>query len=370
MKRAKKLRSIGFLLCFPALVCGMPAHGSQDMKSEPGPIEVTLNTDEAEAVLAILDRTIANRSVDEALWNVLFSTEPYIRLKKREGDIGRRFNVPDRKFDDDDFKRFVLSDELERGAPGLKRALLEWEKADLAAVASQVLDYLPAGARIKAKVFPVIKPRHNSFVFELDTDPTVFLYLDPTQSRAEFENTVAHEMHHIGYASLDSLREKAIAGLLPDARAAAEYTNAFGEGFAMLAAAGGPDVHPHASSPPETRARWDRDMGRFNADLKEVEKFFLDILQGRLKTEAEREERGSAFFGVQGPWYTVGYKMSVMVEKRFGRPRLLECMLDPRRLLLNYNLAAAEHNRSHEDQLALWSPDLIQGLGLDAAAQD
>ena len=48
---------------------------------------------------------------------------------------------------------------------------------------------------------------------------------------------------------------------------------AFGEGFAMLAAAGGPDVHPHAVSSPEERARWDKDMLNFNDDLKKVECF-------------------------------------------------------------------------------------------------
>jgi hypothetical protein len=49
---------------------------------------------------------------------------------------------------------------------------------------------------------------------------------------------------------------------------------AFGEGFAVLAAAGGPDVHPHAVSSPDERARWDKDMLNFNEDLKKVETFF------------------------------------------------------------------------------------------------
>ena len=47
-----------------------------------------------------------------------------------------------------------------------------------------------------------------------------------------------------------------------------------GEGFAMLAAAGGPDIHPHAVSDAKERARWDHDLANFNEDLKKVESFF------------------------------------------------------------------------------------------------
>jgi len=43
-------------------------------------------------------------------------------------------------------------------------------------------------------------------------------------------------------------------------QAEASWIGAFGEGFAMLAAAGGPAIHPHAVSSPEERARWDKDV--------------------------------------------------------------------------------------------------------------
>src|SRR5205823_9956353 len=85
------------------------------------------------------------------------------------------------------------------------------------------------------------------------------------------------------------------------------WIGAFGEGFAMLAAAGGPDIHPHEYSKPEDRARWDRDIAKFNDDLKKVQQFFLDILSNKL-SEEERTKTGFSFFGVQGPWYTVGWK--------------------------------------------------------------
>lgn len=327
-------------------------------------VDITLNADGAEAILAILDRTSAGQSADSTLWARLFTSEPYVRLKKREAEIGKLFNVPELAFTDDDFRKFVLSDTLRKQAPALRRTLAQWQKADLAAAGARALAYLPAGTRIRAKVFPMIKPHPNSFVYELDTDPTEFLFIDPEMTGAEFENTVAHEMHHVGYASLDSQVEAAAAALPPRARAAAQWIGGFGEGFAMLAAAGGPDVHPHAASPADVRARWDSDMGNCNADLREVENFLLGILRGKLKTEEEVNQKGSSFFGTQGPWYTVGYKMAVTVERKFGKDRLIADMLDPRLLLRDYNLAAADQNRDHQDTLALWSPELIKGLGL------
>ncbi|MGK2856039.1 MAG: hypothetical protein ACSLFQ_02410 [Thermoanaerobaculia bacterium] len=40
--------------------------------------------------------------------------------------------------------------------------------------------YLPPGAAIRATKYPVIKPKPNSFVFEVDFDPAIFTYLDAT----------------------------------------------------------------------------------------------------------------------------------------------------------------------------------------------
>lgn len=320
-------------------------------------VRLRFGTSEAEAVLAILSKRKANQPVSDADWQRLFATEPYLRLKKREASFHREFT-------DADFQKFVLSDDLAARAPDLEKTLAEWKQADLSAAAARALAYLPDDAVIHAKVFPVIKPQINSFVFEVGTDPTIFLYLDPKLTQAQFENTVAHELHHIGYSSIDARVEAKLKDLSPDARAAVEWAGAFGEGFAMLAAAGGPDVHPHAVSQQEERARWDHDMADFNQNLKAVDKFLLDVAQGRLKTQEERAKVGYSFFGVQGPWYTVGWKMSVVIEKRYGRARLIECMTDPRELLATYNQAAAEHNRAHpHDPLALWSPELLQAIG-------
>ena len=323
-----------------------------------GRLQLALDTSEAAAVLSILASRQAHQEVDSAAWRRLFATEPYTRLKAREASMGRAFT-------DADFQRFVLSDSLAERTTELRQTLDDWRRADLGAAAARAFAYLPADARIRARIYPVIKPHTNSFVYEPTTDAAIFLYLNPAETQAQFENTVAHELHHIGYASVAARYDTAIADLPPDARAAAEWMGAFGEGFAMLAAAGGPDVHPHAASPATDRARWDHDVADFGRDLPALERFFLDVAQGRLRTPAERQEAGMRFFGVQGPWYTVGWKMAVTIERRFGRARLIECMLDPRDLLATYNRAAAEENRAGGEPLPLWSDELLRAIGAD-----
>jgi hypothetical protein len=317
-------------------------------------IQITFDPNEAEAVLAIVTAARSGSPVDSGAWRRLFESRPYIRLKARESGMHRDFT-------DDEFKQFVLSPALATRADSLKRTLDAWKQTDLTASARRVLAYLPDSARIRASVYPMIKPRGNSFVFQPSTDAAIILYLDPVQSAAEFENTVAHEMHHIGFASVSAQEEARFEGLEPRLKQAVTWMGAFGEGFAMLAAAGGPDIHPHASSPAKERARWDRDMTHFNRDLKVLQEFFLDVLNGKLESDEEIQTAAFTFYGVQGPWYTVGYKMAVVVEKRFGRPALIECMQDPRLLFVRYDAAATELNRKGS-RLALWSPELLKRI--------
>jgi Putative zinc dependent peptidase (DUF5700) len=318
---------------------------------------VRLVTDEAEAVLAILDKRKSGRPIDEADWSRVFSSEGYVRLKRRETAMKRTF-------EDADFKTFVLSDALAGRAQALRETLDRWKRADVGGAVRLALAYLPARARVRAKIYPVIKPRDNSFVFDVETDPAIFLYLDPAMSKEKFVNHLAHELHHIGYGGRcpTGRTAQAIAGLPTEAQAVMTWVRAFGEGFAVLAAAGGPDTHPHAVSDPEERARWDADVANFNADLKKVEGFFLDVLEKRLTGDAVASS-AFAFYGVQGPWYTVGWKMSALIEKTYGRRKLIECMCDQRKLLQTYNRAASRHNRRAREPLALWSAPLLKSVG-------
>ena len=328
---------------------------------EANRIQIHTDFSEADVVLAILDKRHAAQQVSASDWRTLVATEPYQRLKRREAAMHHEFT-------DDDFRKFVLSEKLLREREALERAVHDWKRADLRAAATRMLQYLPPESEIRTKVFPLIKPLENDFVFDMDTDPAIFLYIDPSESAASFEHDVAHEMHHIGLSSVDKQYEQKIASLPHTAKRTAELMGLFGEGEAMLAAAGGPDVDPVATESQEIKDYWVRGKRDFNSDLTKVSDFFLQVLNGKLQDEAIGE-KASEFFGLQGPWYTVGYKMAVMVERRYGRAALIECMSDPRLLLARYNAAAEEINmrpvmQTSMDQeaqpLALWPHEILE----------
>ena len=196
-------------------------------------------SDQAEAVLAILAKRDAQQIITEADWQRVFGSEGYIRLKQRE-------TMMKYSLEDEEFRAFVLSDHLAAQRRALADTLAKLMQADMTGAGRLALAYLPKAARIRAKIYPVIKPRENSFVFDLKGDPAIFLYLDPTVSREKFENTVAHELHHIGYSSNcpSPAAAREIAGLPPNPQGVVKLIGAFGEGFAMLAAAGGPTINP------------------------------------------------------------------------------------------------------------------------------
>jgi len=315
----------------------------------PDPVDVRMVSDEADAVLAILARRAEGQPIEARDWDRLFQSEGYRRLARREAAFHR-------DLDEAGFKAFVQGPGLLAQAGALRAALARWEGLEVRQAAGRALAYLPEGARIRARIYPVIKPASNSFVFEGDA---IFLALDPARTAAVVENTLVHELHHIGYASVcpGPAAQAGLQALPEGVRQAYDWISAFGEGYAMLAAAGGPEVHPHAVSPAADRARWDHDLAQFDPDLRRVEAFLLAVAEGRLRGEAARVQ-GMAFFGIQGPWYTVGWRMAVTIERAFGRPVLLDCMRDPRLLLPTFNRAAA----ARQEACATWSPELLRAL--------
>src|SRR2546423_13976747 len=137
---ARRLLSV-FIVCSVlgyASVCSARTSG-------PSAVNVRLITDEAEAVLAILAKRKANKPITEADWQRLFSSEGYIRLKKRETSMRRAF-------EDADFKTFALSDQLTKRAQALEKTLARWKRADITGAARLALTYLPKEARIRAKI--------------------------------------------------------------------------------------------------------------------------------------------------------------------------------------------------------------------------
>ena len=319
-------------------------------------VAITLDTSEVEQSLAILKKEAHHQTITAADWSSLFAATPYKWLKDREKSMGREFT-------DASFQAFLTSPEALARMPDWTKALEDVKRADLSVLGTNDLAWLPRGASIRARVFPEIKPLPNSFVWaEPGSSPAIFLSLQK-QSTAQFENTVAHECHHIGLASLQRQQDVLEKGLSVEQKAAFEWLGGFGEGEAMLAAAGSAERHPHWEDDAVARARWDSDMDSFNTDLQSVQQFIVDILDGKLKTQDDMQKRAAPFWGYQGAWYTVGYEMAVLVERRFGRETLMNCLVDPRLLIVKYDEIAREAN-DQGAHLATWSPNLIARLGL------
>ncbi|HEX9893437.1 MAG TPA: DUF5700 domain-containing putative Zn-dependent protease [Gemmatimonadales bacterium] len=314
-------------------------------------------TDEARAVLELLARLAEGQEPGEAAWQRLFESEGYRRLKQRELSL-------DRPFDDSAFRAFVRSNALLARAGALRRTLMTWTQVDPGAAALHAFAYLPPGAVIHANVYPVIKPRTNSFVFEPRSNPAIFLYLDPAVSPAKLDNTLTHELHHIGVGSVCPA-EMPDSTLPPPVRTAHAWMGGFAEGRAMLAAAGDPAIHPHQTSDSAERAIWDRDLAHVDRDLRRLEEFFLTLLDGRL-SEDEQTREGMSFIATeevpQGPYYTVGWVMASTVERRLGRKRLVATLCDPVAFLSDYNAAARTRNRTRASRLPIWSDSLFNRL--------
>lgn len=321
--------------------------------------QMMIDPGEAQAALAILAKEHAGSAVTAADWDALFTTRGYVRLKAREAAFKRAFT-------DDDFKTFLSGAPLVAQYQSLSDTLQRWMTADITQIAQRSFAYLPEGSTIRATVYPLIKPRTNSFVYQLDTDPAIMLYLDPKVTKDQFANTVSHELLHVGDSQ--NCPPPAVAAkektLDPRRAAVLKWLAAFGEGWAVLAAAGGPNVHPHWEDPPADRAVWNKAMRGYDSDFQTLEQFFTDVADGKLTGDAI-SNRAYTFFGaVQGPWYTVGYKMDVTIERILGRPILIQALCDKRIYLATYNAAALTSNRQGNPPLPLWPARLRDLLNI------
>ena len=332
--------------------CATPRPGAQQPV-----VEARMVLDEADAALAILRHRAAGQPVSDSAWQALFATEGYRRLQRRERAMRR-------PFEDSSFRAFIMSDTLLARTPALERTLAAWRRLDPTTSARRALAYLPPNTAIRAKIYPVIKPKTNSFVFETRTDPAIFMYLDPGVSAPKLDNTLTHELHHIGVGSVCSsvAADTTVAAPLRDALA---WMSGFSEGRAVLAAAGDPVTHPHALSDSAERAIWDRDVGKVGGDVRRLQAFFTDILDGRL-TEEEMNRRGFEFVATdsvpQGAFYTVGWLMAATIEKAFGRERVVSSICDPLAFLTDYNRTAEAWNRGPAVRLPMWSREFLDRL--------
>jgi Putative zinc dependent peptidase (DUF5700) len=334
-----------------AAACGS-ARGTT-ARVPPAPIDVRLQADEAVAALSIVRARAAGTPVAPDDWQRLFSSQGYLRLAEREAFMGRAFT-------DSSFARFVASDTVAARYDALARTLGQLERIDVSAAAARAHAYLPPGTPLRAVLYLEIKPITNSFVFTgRDSTPSIFLYVRTADTPAQVENTMAHELHHIGLSA--ACPERPSSRATPAQQMLLRFLTAYGEGQAMLAAAGGPDAHPHAADPDSIRRRWDADVARAPADVATQSAFFRAVIDGRITSADSVRTLASSYFGVQGPWYTVGWLMASTIEREFGRSALVATLCDPPAFMARYDQAAARRN-ARGSTLPLWDAALIAEL--------
>ena len=322
-------------------------------QDEKPAVDVILVTDEADAAMQILTKLRGGRAPDSTDWYRLMQSEGYRRLRERETAMGRAFT-------DSSFRAFLMSDTLRRRTSQLEAAFPHYRSIDVRAAGAQALRYLPPGARIVARLYPMIKPVPNTFVYGSDSARGVFLYVDPHRTAAQELNTITHELHHIGYGTVcdfqpDSSEQPALQMLRP-------RMSGFGEGLAMLAAAGGPGIHPHGASDTADRNRWDRDIANIASSMASLEEFFRSVVDGRMTSPDSVLRKAMTFYGVQGPWYTVGWQMASTVERVQGRRELIRTMCNPLDLMKAYNSSARTLMSRGEPAMPLWSDSLLAAL--------
>ena len=319
---------------------------------------VKLVLDECEAVLEAIEADLTGNSAlrDRAVEKV-FAAQGYRWLKERESAMGN-LGQP---FVDSEFEEFVLSAGLKTRFQQLRTAIQDLKHLDLDKLVRQAKEYLPENCAVDSYIVPLIKPLKNSFVYPIDDKIVVFLYLDSQYNRGKTENTIIHELHHVGLGFVYQENSPVLrSASKPTVREMIKWTQALGEGYAMLAASGGADRHPSCHDL-ELKKNWDKRMEFFEADFLRVNQFFADLLNHQYDEE-EAMKRGLEMMGTQGPWYTVGWQVAVTIERVYGRQCLVECIANPTLLFATFNRAAEIYNRDNRVSLPTWSQELITAV--------
>lgn len=332
----------------PSADAAEPAAGA----AQPAASGVLFDAGEAEAALDIVAARAAGRPVSEAQFERLFATEGFRKLEACERERKR-------PFDRAEFRTFLQAPETVARLADLRRTLDAWKALGTDSARRRAAAYLPPGTTIDARVYPVVKPRTNSFVYFDGERPVIFDYLDPAKSVAQFENGLAHDLLHFGMDAACDFSKDAWFAALPEAsRNAVVDVRRLEEGLAVIAAAGGPDVHPSATTSAADRGRWDRDAAQVKENAATLAAFISGVADGRISGE-ERSETAMRYYPNQGLWYTVGYAVASTIERAYGRERTVAAFCDPRGLLPTYEAAAAKLG---DPALPHWPADLVARL--------
>ena len=341
------------------LICVALAPGS-DIGAQPArDVAIRLDASQARGTLALLAVRKSGKTVTREAWDRVFETEAYRRLLARETDIDKLLGI-DRGYSDASFLEWAESDEALEGLEARERTLASWMAVDANEAGRKAMKYLPAHVAMKATVYLIVRKQTNSFVWDLPHDPAIFLWVGPDLSAGEMAMTLAHELHHVGLSGACRRDDRETEGPVATARG---WLSGFGEGLAVLAAAGGPDAPTHPAGQTELIASWDARQDSLETDMRRVEAFLTDVATGTVEGE-EAQQRGMAFVNTatvpQGAFYTLGWFMGATIEREFGREAVIEATCDHGLLLTRYQQAARKASaRGSAKRLPLWSEDVL-----------
>lgn len=311
----------------------------------PSHVEVRWIDDEPRAVIeAAYDGVVTAKER-----SAIVATEGYRRLRDRELGMNRPFV-------EDEFFKFL--DALPAKPDQYQSTLQAWAQIDFRSLAAKASYYLPEGARLDASVYPLIKPKQNSFVWDVTNKPAIMLYLDPAMTPEEVAMTVCHELHHIGYANSCPSSEFSawVKRQSTSLQEAWKWAGALGEGYAVLAAASDRN-RPVNAAKEDVKAAWDDGMSHLARDLSLVARFLSGTATGEWDIDAAGA-KAREFYGTQGPWYTVGFVVATTIEEAFGRRALIKVYEDPRQVFTQYNAAV----RKLKKDLPVWPQTLINSM--------
>jgi len=318
-------------------------------------VSLNLITDEVGILIDILKRKDNNKPIKKVQWDELFNSNGFKILTVREKEMNQGID----KFE---FKDFVMNKIASDRYISYKKSLEKLKSMNLDDIINRTRDYLPDNTRLDTDIVPVIKPQKNSFIHRINDKLILFLYLEPDISKEKLENKLIHELHHIG---LDYVYQNSdYSCLSKPAQKVIEWTNAFGEGFAMLAAAKGLENHPNKFDK-DLKSKWDENMGNFNKDFHKIQNFLLAILEGHFADDQKLYNRGFQLMtnnDGQGSWYTVGYQIAVIIEREAGREVLIECMKDLTKIYFQYNNLVEIYNKKRNEDLPKWNDKILTSL--------
>ncbi len=318
-------------------------------------MSLNLITDEVEILIEILKRKVNNKPINKEQWDELFNSIGFKMLARRETEMNEGI-------DKSEFKDFVMNKIASYRYISYKKSLEKLKSMNSGEIIKSTKNYLPDNTKLDTDIIPVIKPQKNSFIHKINDELVLFLYLEPDILKEKMENKLIHELHHIGFDYV--YQNSDYSYLSKQAQKVIEWTNAFGEGFAMLAAAKGLENHPNKFDE-DLKSKWDKNMENYNKDFHKIQNFLLNILEGHFADDQKLYNRGFQLMtnnGGQGSWYTVGYQIAIIIEREAGHDVLIDCMKDLTKIYFQYNNLVEIYNKKRNEDLPKWNDKILTSL--------